>query len=110
MEMYNFYVEEDSSREVLEEALSLAEAHYYEVEEKSSSVPFTLDTNLLYEYVKLGLLYVVVARTYEGEMVGYFANLITPDPITSKPAGKEFGIYVKPEWRKGSVMKEMLDW
>lgn len=107
--MSSFYVEEDSSLETMKEALVLAEAHYYEVEEKSSSIPFRLDVGLLQEYVKLGLLYIVVARTHEGEMVGYFANLISPDPITSRPIGKEFGIYVKPDWRRSSVLREMLD-
>jgi GNAT superfamily N-acetyltransferase len=104
----NFYVEEDNSYPVLVEALSLAEAHYYEVESKSDKVPFRLDVNLLGEYVKLGLLYVIVARDEEGAMIGYFANLISADPITSKPVGKELGIYVKPEWRNSNVMREML--
>jgi len=108
METSNFYVEEDSSLETIREAVSLAEAHYYEVEGKSSTIPFSLDVNLLNEYVNLGLLYVVVARTYEGGMVGYFANLISPDPITSKPIGKELAIYVKPEWRKKNVFGEMV--
>tara|TARA_B100000929_G_C15511743_1_gene421131 strand:+ start:11323 stop:11799 length:477 start_codon:yes stop_codon:yes gene_type:complete len=107
--MSNFYVEEDNSLETMKEALALAEAHYYEVEEKSSSVPFRLDVALLQEYVKLGLLYIIIARTYEGEMIGYFANLISPDAITSQPVGKELGIYVKPEWRRSSVLREMLD-
>ncbi len=105
--MSNIVVQEENTREAMEQALELARAHYYEVEEKASKVKFKLDLNLLHEYMKLGLLYLVTARDGD-EIVGYFANIISPDPITSLPMGKELGIYVKPEWRKTSVFARML--
>lgn len=104
-----FNVKEENTRSVLEEAYPLAKAHYYEVEDKANSVKFNLDVNLMHEYVKMGILYIVTARTEEGELIGYFANLVTPDAITSRPVGKEFGIYVKPEYRKSSVFSQMLE-
>lgn len=106
--MSEVVVQEENTRESIEQALELARAHYYEVEEKADKVPFNLDINLIYEYMKLNLLYLIVARDGE-EMVGYFANMISPDPITSLPIGKEFGIYVKPAYRKGSVFSRMLE-
>lgn len=105
--MSNTVVEEENTREAMEQALELARAHYYEVEDKADKVEFNLDLNLLSEYMKLGLLYLVTARD-GGEMVGYFANMISPDPITSLPIGKEFGIYVDPAYRKTSVFSRML--
>ncbi len=104
-----FRVQEENTREVLEEAKPLAEAHYYEVEEKGDKVEFRLDTSLLYEYMKMGIFYVVTARTEAGELIGYFANLVSPDPITSRPIGREFGIYVKPEYRNSQVFTQMME-
>lgn len=106
--MSNIVVQEENTREAMEQALELARAHYYEVEEKSSKVAFKLDLNLLHEYMKLGLLYLIVAKD-EDRMIGYFANLISPDPITSLPVGKELGIYVDPAYRKTSVFSRMLE-
>lgn len=106
--MSNISVQEENTREAMEQALGLARAHYYEVEEKSSKVEFKLDINLLHEYMKLGLLYLITAREGE-EMIGYFANMVSPDPITSKPIGKEFGIYVDPAYRRSSVFSRMLE-
>ncbi len=103
-----FDVKEENTQQALEEARPLAEAHYYEVEAKAGSIPFRLDTNLLYEYIKMGIFFVITARSGEGEMVGYFANLVSPDPITSRPVSREFGIYVKPEYRGTEVFKQMM--
>ena len=106
--MSNYTVQEETYYGVLQECMELAKAHYEEVEDKASSVPFNLDLNLIWEYCKMDLIYLVVARDETGEPIGYFANMISPDPITSKPIGKEFGIYVKPEWRGTNVFNEML--
>ncbi len=105
--MSEVVVKEENTYEAMEQALELARAHYYEVEEKSSKVEFKLDLGLLHEYMKLGLLYLIVAKDGD-RMVGYFANLISPDPITSLPVGKELGVYVDPVYRSSSVFSRML--
>jgi len=103
-----YKVEEENTYQAMVEAYELAKAHYYEVEAKSDKIEFRLDLNLLDQYMKMGLLYLVLARK-DGEVIGYFANLISPDAITSRPVAKEFGIYVKPEHRKSSVFTSMLE-
>lgn len=103
-----FRVQEENTKEVLEEAKPLAEAHYNEVEEKAETIKFSLDVNLLFEYMKMGIFFVVTARDDQGDLVGYFANIVSPDPITSQPISREFGIYVKPAFRSSSVFKEMM--
>lgn len=105
--MSEVVVKEENTYEAMEQAFELARAHYYEVEEKSSKVGFNLDLELLHEYMKMGLLYLIVAKDGD-KMVGYFANMISPDPITSLPVGKELGIYVDPAYRKTSVFSRML--
>lgn len=105
--MSKVVVQEENNREALEQGLELARKHYYEVEDKATKIDFKLDINLLHEYMKLGLLYLVTARDGE-RMIGYFANVISPDPITSLPIAKELGIYVEPAYRKSSVFPRML--
>ena len=107
--MVMFRVQEENTKEVLEEARPLAESHYYEVEEKGAEVSFNLDISLLYEYMKMGIFFMVTARNWEGELVGYFANLVSPDPITSRPISREFGIYVKPEYRNSQIFTQMVE-
>lgn len=104
-----FNIQEENTKAVLEEAKPLAEAHYYEVERKSDQVQFNLDTSLLHSYMKMGIFYVVTARLDNGELIGYFANLVSPDAITSKPVSREFGIYVKPEYRGTEVFNKMME-
>lgn len=106
--MSNVVVKEENTYDSMVQMYELAKAHYYEVEEKAKVIEFKLDLSLLYEYMKMGLLYLVVAREGD-EVVGYFANMISPDPITSLPIGKELGIYVKPSHRKSSVFSQMLE-
>ena len=105
---FEFTIQEENNEETLQEAMGLASAHYYEVEDKADKVPFMLDTSLLGQYLKADLLYIVTARDLQGTLVGYFANMISPDPITSLPIGKELGIYVDRAWRNTGVFREML--
>lgn len=105
--MFNIEVVEDNRRETLEDLVELARAHYYEVEAKSETVPFNLNVDLLSQMVDLGILSVVVARD-EGVLVGYFANMISPDVITSKLISKELGIYLDPSYRGTGVFQEMM--
>lgn len=100
-------VYEDSSVETLHECIGLAEQHYYEVEEKSSTVPFGLNMEMVEHLSKLNLLRNVVA-VRDGEIVGYFANIISPCIFTSKLTAKELGIFLHPSARGGSTFYRML--
>lgn len=100
-------VYEDSSAETLHKCIGLAEQHYYEVEEKSSTVPFGLNMEMVEHLSKLNLLRNVVA-VRDGEIVGYFANIISPCIFTSKLTAKELGIFLHPSARGGSTFYRML--
>lgn len=100
-------VYEDSSVETLHKCVGLAEQHYYEVEEKSSTVPFGLNMGMVEHLSKLNLLRNVVA-VRDGEIVGYFANIISPCIFTSKLTAKELGIFLHPSARGGSTFYRML--
>lgn len=105
--MSKIEVYEDSSAEMLERCIGLAEQHYYEVEEKSSTIPFGLNMEMVQTLASLGLLRNVVA-VRDGEIVGYFANVISPCIFTSKFTAKELGIFLHPSARGGSTFYRML--
>lgn len=105
--MSKINVYEDSSREMLDRCLSLAREHYYEVEEKSSTVPFNLNMDMLNTLSELGLIRNVVAEK-DGEIVGYFTNVLSPCIYTSKMTAKELGIFLLPKARGGSTFYRML--
>lgn len=105
--MSKIQVYEDSSLQTLRGCLELARQHYYEVEEKSSTVPFDLNMGMVETLADMGLLRNVVA-VREGEVVGYFANIISPCIYTSQFTAKELGIFLLPSARGGSTFYRML--
>lgn len=105
--MSKIEVYEDSSVETLHKCLDLARKHYYEVEAKSSSIPFDLNMEMVGTLSEMGLLRNVVA-VKGGEIVGYFANIISPCIYTSKFVAKELGIFLLPSARGGSTFYRML--
>lgn len=105
--MSKIEVYEDSRIETLWKCLELAREHYYEVEEKSSTIPFGLNMEIVSTLSDLGLLRNVVA-VRDGEIVGYFANIISPCIYTSRFTAKELGIFLHPSARGGSTFYRML--
>lgn len=105
--MSKIEVYEDSSIETLRKGLELAREHYYEVEEKSSTIPFNLNMEMVTTLLDLGLLRNVVA-VRDGEIVGYFSNIISPCIHTSRMTAKELGIFLHPSARGGSTFYRML--
>lgn len=105
--MSKIEVYEDSSIETLWKCLELAREHYYEVEEKSSTIPFGLNMEMVNTLSDLGLLRNVVA-VRDGEIVGYFANILSPCIYTSRMTAKELGIFLHPSARGGSTFYRML--
>ena len=105
--MSKIEVYEDSSVETLHKCLDLARKHYYEVEAKSSSIPFDLNMEMVGTLSELGLLRNVVA-VRDGVIVGYFANLINPCIYTSNFVAKALGIFLLPSARGGSTVYRVL--
>lgn len=105
--MSKIQVYEDNSLQTLRGCLGLARQHYYEVEEKSSTIPFGLNMEMVEHLSKLNLLRNVVA-VRDGKIVGYFANIISPCIFTSKLTAKELGIFLHPSARGGSTFYRML--
>lgn len=103
--MYN--IKEESTLEVFHECLKMGEAHYNEVEDKSSHIPYNVDYELAETLIDLGLVVIVTARS-EGQLLGYFVNLISKDFFTSRKEAKELGIYVRPEARGTSVFYRLV--
>lgn len=103
--MFNVY--EDNSEEAIRSCHKLAEQHYYEVEGKSSTIPFALDIGMLIKCSEMGLLSLVVVEK-GGVVVGYMANLVSPDLMTSKLVAKELGIYLDPSVRGSKAFIIMM--
>lgn len=103
--MYSF--NEENSREAVEECLSLANDHYQEVESKKEAIPFNLDVNAFDALIQAGMLSLIVARK-DGEAVGYMANLVTKDIMTSVMSASELGIYLDPSVRGGKVFLKLM--
>ncbi|MNZ38263.1 hypothetical protein D3C78_557350 [compost metagenome] len=102
-----YKIEEDNSLETIMECLPLAFSHYNEVEAKSEKIPFNINWKVLESLSQAGMLSLIVARE-EGEVVGYFASLVTEDFMTSQTTGKELAIYVSPEHRGGRLFYRLL--
>lgn len=99
---------ETPTLELFEEAKELAQAHYEEVEKRSEEHKFHFDPVLLQAIISQGMVVTVVARDEEGGMVGYFANMLSPDTFTNEVVAKEIGIYLTPEARGRGAVKELF--
>jgi GNAT superfamily N-acetyltransferase len=106
MEMYS--IKEENSIEIAKELFPLLTAHYNEVEEKSSVVGFNVNWDLLQSFFDAGIMCVVVARV-EGKVVGYFANMVAPDFMTSTLVGREVGLYIDPAYRHTRLFLKIMN-
>lgn len=102
-----FKVEEENRFEVVKELFYLSQAHYNEVEDKSSTIPFNPNWDTIKALFDNDLVSLVVARK-DGEVIGYFANLIAEDFFTSRVEAKELGIYIHPDYRGGRLFLKLL--
>lgn len=103
--MYN--VQEENSFEVAKELFTLNLAHYNEVETKADVIPYNVNWDTVKMLFEHDLVSLVVARK-DGEVVGYFANLIAEDFMTSRLEAKELGIYIHPDHRGGRLFLKLL--
>lgn len=102
-----FKVEEENKFEVVKELFLLSQAHYNEVEEKADKIPFNPNWETIQALFDNDLVSLVVARK-DGEVIGYFANLIAEDFFTSRVEAKELGIYIHPDHRGGRLFLKLL--
>lgn len=102
-----YKIQEENNIDAVNDCLALAKAHYYEVEAKSESIPFNLDLNAFDSLIKSGMLSLVVARK-DGVAVGYMANLVVSDIMTSVKSASELGIYLDPSVRGGKMFIKLL--
>lgn len=102
-----YEVVEDNSIEAMRACLRLSEAHYNEVEDKATIVPYNINWPVLEALQAAGALLLVVAK-HDGEVVGYFANIINQDIMTSRLVASELAIYVNPTYRGGRLFFKML--
>ena len=105
--MVLFDIREDNTLEAAREGIPLAAHHYAEVEEKASVVPFKPNWKTLEALLQAGILSLVVARA-GGVIVGYFANLISEDFMTSQVEAKELAIYIAPQYRHSGLFSQLM--
>src|SRR5574337_2086391 len=109
MVMYN--IQEETNVKVMAECLRLGKLHYDEVfADKKDRVPRNYNWQFLNICLTNGLLHIITARNKQGELVGYFADLVSPDMFSSTFVAKELAIFVHPNHRKGGVFKDMLEY
>lgn len=102
-----FDIREDNTMEAAREVIPLAATHYAEVEDKASVVPFKINWATIEALVQANILSLVVARV-DGVAVGYFANLITEDFMTSQVEAKELALYIDPKYRHGRLFIQLM--
>lgn len=105
MEMFDITEENDFN--TAKQLLSMMEKHYSEVEDKSETIPLQVNWGLLKSFFDAGLVSLVVARS-GGKLVGYFANLITEDFMTSTLAAREMALYIDPAHRHGKLFFKIM--
>lgn len=97
-----YSVQEENSFEVAVELFSLNQAHYDEIESKADVIPLNINWNIVKALFDQNLISLIVARE-NGVVVGYFANIIAEDFMTSRQEAKELGIYIHPDHRGGRL-------
>lgn len=105
--MATFDIKEENTVEAAREVIPLAARHYAEVEDKASTVPFNINWSTIEALIAADILSLVVARI-DGVAVGYFANLITEDFMTSQIEAKELAIYIDPAYRKTRLFHKLM--
>jgi len=105
-----YKVQEETTAKSLAECLRLGEMHYDEVfEHKKDIVPRNYNWQFLKICLDNGLIHIITARDEEEKLIGYFANLVSPDMLSSTFVAKELAIFVHPEYRKSGIFSDMIE-
>lgn len=103
-----YKIQEESGVEVARECLELGRSHYYEVEKKSSVIPYNVNYDVVEALIEYDLVLIVTVRDEAENLVGYMINLISEDFLTSQIEAKELGIFLSPEARGGRTFLKLL--
>lgn len=106
--MVVYKIKEETSLAVAKECIELGKNHYYEVEKKSSHIPYNVNWEIAKVLIEYNLVVIVTVRNDSNELVGYMINLISEDFLTSQVEAKELGIYLKPEVRGSKTFLRLL--
>lgn len=103
-----YKIQEETGIDVVKECIELGKFHYYEVEKKSSKIPYNVNYDVAEALLQYDLLLIVTVRDESYKLVGYMINLISEDFLTSQIEAKELGIYLSPEVRGGRTFLKLL--
>lgn len=105
-----FKIQEETNVKTLAECLRLGKMHYDEVyADKKDKVPRNYNWQFLNICLTNHLLHIVTARNDDGVMIGYFANLVSPDMFSTTFVAKELAIFVHPDYRGQGIFEQMLN-
>lgn len=105
--MYN--IQEETNVKALSECLRLGRMHYSEVyADKEDKVPMNYNWQFLDLCLKNNLMHIITARDENGTLIGYFADLVSPDMLSSVFVAKDIAIFIHPDHRGRLLFKKML--
>jgi len=105
-----YKIQEETNVKTMAEVLRLGQLHYDEIYvHKKDLVPRNYNWQFLKMCLDNGLMHILTARTEEGELIGHFVNLISPDMFSSTFVAKDLAIFVHPDHRKNGVMTMLFE-
>ncbi|WLJ70766.1 acetyltransferase [Vibrio phage MJW] len=107
--MINIYM--DSRPEVLEELYisGLFEDNFLEADPRSTKSVFELNLESCYNLLAAGMMKIIVVRDEETPIGYLIYNVVPKDLFTKECVASTICLYLKPEYRGGTVFKRMLD-
>lgn len=102
-----FKFNEENEMSTLKECFNLCKDHFNELSDGHSFQPFNVDWETLNTLLNANLLSLLIARK-DGDIVGYFMNVLSVDFLTSTLVAKELAIYVDRPFRKGRLFYKMV--
>jgi GNAT superfamily N-acetyltransferase len=93
----------------IEDCMDLVIEHWHDVALNKDSVPLDPNWDQYMTLAAAGMLHITSARTEDGELVGYAVSLMTPHLRYKDVKWAEGDVfYLKPEHRKGSAGRRLL--
>jgi hypothetical protein len=97
-----YKIQEESTREVLEECQELFYLHHDELNSLGDSQKHTLNLPVLLALLEANSLVIITARDAMG-IVAYWVTAVSPSLVHDELIGTELGIFVKKECRGGRL-------
>lgn len=104
-----YKIQEETNVKTLSECLRLGRMHYAEVyADKMDKVPMNYNWQFLSLCLENNLMHIITAREEDGTLIGYFADLVSPDMLSSVFVAKDIAIFIHPKHRGRTLFKKML--